>query len=977
MRAGGLRHVAAAIAVVALAASGQGARAQSEGSEGRVEPGGEALAAYEAGDYRTAVDALRGELAACRASELALARADACFGLQQVLIDSALYTQDHSLLATEAPRYFDEATALYGDVSLDRSYAANFLGVYLRQSGDLAGAERYYTIDLAITRELLGTEHPDYAVTLNNIGVLYDNRGRYLEAEPYYRQALAIWTQAHGPQSAEAANAMGNLARNLDNQGRLVEAEDHYREALAIARTLYPAEHPVLATRMQNLAIVLRAAGDYSGALDLLTAALAIRHARLGADHPESFSTELALANALASANRQQEAEAIFASLMSRRDRIGAHGAVPSLLLQVARRAIARSDWARAQSVLDEALAAQSARAEPDRNVLVQVQIVRAEGLIGQGGFAQARELLAGALADLREIGDQASIAEVLELLASLESGAGNPGAAADQYAAADRALAAFLPDDHWQRITIAGHRAIALADAGDPAAGSHFLAARQRARAWLEADHAINPANPALKDSFAWLFDAELAFHAASNAPQAAGQAFELAQLARQSRAERIARLVVGAAISPAVREAERARLMATQQADAAASGLALARSAGAGEDQIAALAARFDEARVRLAAANAQASALSDAVAPPEPLALAEVQGRLRPDEALVFWHEEVGNGPARQHIFVVTPGTVQWLRGDAQQTAGLMADLAEIRSAAERLGLRARGQVVSGSAARAPDMAGAVARLRNGWAGEERYAIAHAQRVYTIANARMSSMPLALLLGADDQQPVETRLASVSALAALGSEESISPQRVLGIGFGLAGEGLPALPFVRQQMDDLAAMGWQGIEILRDEAATPAAIHAAAVRLAPDLVVLATHSLPDPANPGLLVAGADGGSERLTLAQIAALPLDGALVVLSACDTALPAEGDEDALATYVFAFYAAGARGVVISHWPLDDAAGRALSSRFLAHLRDHPEAPDLALALARADIRGRAGGAWSSPYYWAPLSYVAR
>jgi Flp pilus assembly protein TadD len=45
---------------------------------------------------------------------------------------------------------------------------------------------------LAMSKRLLGAEHPDVASSLNNLAALYDAQGRSSEAEPLYQQARAI-----------------------------------------------------------------------------------------------------------------------------------------------------------------------------------------------------------------------------------------------------------------------------------------------------------------------------------------------------------------------------------------------------------------------------------------------------------------------------------------------------------------------------------------------------------------------------------------------------------------------------------------------------------------------------------------------------------------------------------------------------------------------------------------------------------------
>jgi hypothetical protein len=54
---------------------------------------------------------------------------------------------------------------------------------------------------LAISKEALGPDHTDVAVSLNNLAGLYKTQERYADAEPLYKRSLVIWEKAHGPNS--------------------------------------------------------------------------------------------------------------------------------------------------------------------------------------------------------------------------------------------------------------------------------------------------------------------------------------------------------------------------------------------------------------------------------------------------------------------------------------------------------------------------------------------------------------------------------------------------------------------------------------------------------------------------------------------------------------------------------------------------------------------------------------------------------
>jgi tetratricopeptide (TPR) repeat protein len=60
-------------------------------------------------------------------------------------------------------------------------------------------------------KRLLGTEHPDVALSLNNLANLYDSQGRYAEAEPLYVQALEIAQRQLGANHPDTITFRENL----------------------------------------------------------------------------------------------------------------------------------------------------------------------------------------------------------------------------------------------------------------------------------------------------------------------------------------------------------------------------------------------------------------------------------------------------------------------------------------------------------------------------------------------------------------------------------------------------------------------------------------------------------------------------------------------------------------------------------------------------------------------------------------------
>ncbi len=125
-----------------------------------------------------------------------------------------------------------------------------------------------------------------------------------------------------------------------------------------------------------------------------------------------------------------------------------------------------------------------------------------------------------------------------------------------------------------------------------------------------------------------------------------------------------------------------------------------------------------------------------------------------------------------------------------------------------------------------------------------------------------------------------------------------------------------------------------------------------------------------------PALALTPGRGEDGFLTVSEILALDLRADWVVLSACNTAQGNEPDAEALSGLAQAFFYAGARALMVSHWPVE--------SRSAAHLmtetfRIRAETPGLRAAEAqrRAILAmiDAPGGKWSHPAYWAPFVLV--
>jgi CHAT domain-containing protein/tetratricopeptide (TPR) repeat protein len=114
-------------------------------------------------------------------------------------------------------------------------------------------------------------------------------------------------------------------------------------------------------------------------------------------------------------------------------------------------------------------------------------------------------------------------------------------------------------------------------------------------------------------------------------------------------------------------------------------------------------------------------------------------------------------------------------------------------------------------------------------------------------------------------------------------------------------------------------------------------------------------------------------------LSLNEIYTLPLkECELAVLSACVTNVGPQLPLEAGVTLAGAFLNAGARNVLASHWPVDDASTADLMGTFFeeAMTKGHGgKHVPYSLALQHARKKLRTSKEWSSPVYWAPFVLI--
>lgn len=208
-----------------------------------------------------------------------------------------------------------------------------------------------------------------------------------------------------------------------------------------------------------------------------------------------------------------------------------------------------------------------------------------------------------------------------------------------------------------------------------------------------------------------------------------------------------------------------------------------------------------------------------------------------------------------------------------------------------------------------------------------------------------------------------------------------------RSMALAGGLDGVALANLPKLPEAADELRGLaGVLGQErstlLLGPEATKPRVT--AVLAQGGDVISFATHGFVANeifgiSDPSLLLAtekpASSPAESLLTAGEIADLDLNSRLVILSACNTATSDGRPRGASFTGLSqSFTSAGARALLVSHWPVASMAAAELSVAAVTAARE--EKQELAFALREAMGKFRASyPQYAHPFYWAPFVFV--
>jgi CHAT domain-containing protein/tetratricopeptide (TPR) repeat protein len=239
---------------------------------------------YDAGDYPAALAEAERYEAAVKA-RFGVNRADYGAALNNL---GMVYEAQGNY--ADAEGLYKRALAIYekarGAEHPDVAQVLNHLAIVYYDQGKYTDAEGLYKRALSIREKALRAGHPDIAQTINNLALVYQEQGKYADAEGLYKRALVILERAFGQHHPRLADSLDNLGMVYAAQDRYADAEGLHKRALAIYEKRLGPGHPDVAKALDKLSHVYEAQGKYAETEGLLKRALAIDEQALGADHP-------------------------------------------------------------------------------------------------------------------------------------------------------------------------------------------------------------------------------------------------------------------------------------------------------------------------------------------------------------------------------------------------------------------------------------------------------------------------------------------------------------------------------------------------------------------------------------------------------------------------------------------------------------------------------------------------------------------
>jgi CHAT domain-containing protein/tetratricopeptide (TPR) repeat protein len=826
-------------------------------------------------------------------------------------------------------------------------------------------AERLYRQAIDIYEKVQGPDGRDLAIAIDNLASLYMEHGRLAEAEQLRLRALDIFKTTLGSASPHVVTALQNLAVLYQYQERFDEAQQAFEQALNSAEAAFGPESRQVGIIADNLAGFNRVRQQFGKAESLYVRAITVFEKALGQDHPD---TALALQNyaiLLGETGRPDKAEANIRQALSINERLygASHVTVAAALNTLVLQYIEQRRW-------DEALAASR------RSTAISVELSRRGNTSvpsesGQGASAMRRFVQVAYNVDAA---DPTLMNEsYVTAQRALETGAALAlSQLAARYAIGDDALAVLLRERQDLAAELESRDKLLVA-AVARAPSQRDRGAEEGVRSRIAA---ISVRVEAIDKALAKAFPQYTAL--------ARPNPLSIMETQALLRPDEALLQYLDVQTSGAVPEATFAWLITQGEAQFVRFPFGTATLARS----VAALRCGLDATQWLDGGAKTCSNLLGVAVPPasaPLPFSLAVAhelyQALLAPFEAKI----------AGKHLLIIPSGPLTSLPPSVLVTEKpqiVMPSSAESYRSAAWLGIRQPITVL-------PSVASLTA-LR--MFAPQSHA---AKPFFGVGNPLLegdgssSEQERAERARAQQRCTDTLQVASAGGTMARGLRRAGSLFRGGQIADVRSIRGLQPLPETRDELCTVArALGVKNLnsDLLLGARATETAVKALSGdgRLAHYQVLhFATHGvlaqeveadLGGNAEPGLILTPPDKGDSRddglLTASEISQLKLNAEWIVLSACNTAGAAGGSGEALSGLARAFFYAGSRAILVSHWAVDSQAAVKLTTGAFAALAADPgigRADALRHAMTALVKYGEAHEA--HPAAWAPFVLV--
>ena len=222
---------------------------------------------------------------------------------------------------SEAELHYKRALAIVlkraGPYSADAAIALANIANVTRQMGRFAVAEALFKKAIDAGRISLKEEPIHFVRIANNLALLYLASGQFEKAEGFYNSIHQFKPNSSNWDATTQSAILANRAGLFVRQGRYRLAEAAYRDALTRQQEHYGPRHPDIATTFANLANVYRLQGLFEKSEFLLVRAIQMHKESLGKQHPSVADDLNALAITYFDQELYNEAESLLDQALS------------------------------------------------------------------------------------------------------------------------------------------------------------------------------------------------------------------------------------------------------------------------------------------------------------------------------------------------------------------------------------------------------------------------------------------------------------------------------------------------------------------------------------------------------------------------------------------------------------------------------------------------------------------------------------